>query len=63
MTSVSAVSAGCLYSCGSAAPSLLHGGVQLDAGRGSASLEQGGRRQPKRGPTHEVLLSHRLGYD
>ncbi|KAF3835227.1 hypothetical protein F7725_027785 [Dissostichus mawsoni] len=34
---------------------------KLDAGGGTAALEQGGRGQPKRGATHEVLLSHRLG--
>lgn len=54
---------GGVYTCGSTAPSLLHGSIQLDAGGGAAALEQGGRSQPKRGPTHEVLLSHRLGYN
>ena len=52
---------GSMYTCGSTAPSLLHGSIYLDACGGSAALEQGGRSQPKRGPTHEVLLSHRLG--
>lgn len=54
--------AGGLYTGGGAAPSLLHGSVQLDAGGGSAALEQGGGSQPKRRSPHEVLLSHRLGY-
>lgn len=53
---------GGLYICGSAASSLLHGSVCLDAGGGSAALEQSGCSQPERGQTHEVLLSHRLGY-
>lgn len=54
---------GSVYTRGSAAASLLHGSLQLDAGGGSVALEQGGGSQPKRGSTHEVLLSHRLGYN
>lgn len=54
---------GGLYACGSTVASLLHGSIQLDAGGRSAALEQSGRSQPKRGSTHEVLLSHWLGYD
>ena len=52
---------GGVHGGGGAAPPLLHGGLQLDAGGGPAALEQGGRREPQRGPTHEVLLPDWLG--
>lgn len=54
---------GGMHTCGGSASSLLHGSIQLDAGRGAAALEQGCRGKPEWGTTHEVLLSHRLGYN
>lgn len=53
---------GGVHTRGSTASSIFHGRIQLDAGGRSAALEQSGCSQSKRGPAHEVLLSHRLGY-
>lgn len=53
---------GGVHTRGSTTSSVLHGCIQLDAGGGSAALEQSSCSQPEWRSAHEVLLSHRLGY-